>query len=216
MASWGDMALALPRSSQTKRQTAFRPRSHDAPSGFAAEPEQAHGMLFVTAGPLPGSRAGRLEQPDGGGLAAARRRPAFEEEVAALRVLIADDHVLYTEFLRRQLAPYEWIDVVGCVGNGRDAVALAAEAAPDAILMDLDMPLLGGIEAIREIRETSDVPVLVLTASATERDRERALAAGALAVLPKTIDTVELSGRLASILVQRVNAAIDVRSVARL
>jgi CheY-like chemotaxis protein len=93
--------------------------------------------------------------------------------------------------------------VVGCAANGRDAVTLAAAAAPDAILMDLDMPLLGGIEAIRRIRAWSDVPVLVLTASATAQDRERALVAGALAVLPKTVDTFELCGRLASIFVQR-------------
>src|SRR4051812_4834752 len=186
------MAFALPRSNQTKRRAAFRPRSHDAPSGFAAEPEQAHGMPTVTAGPLPGSPAGRLDQPNGGGLAAARRRTASQQEprtqdLGALRVLIVDDHALYTEFLLRQLAPYDWIEVVGCAGNGRDAVTLAAAAEPDAILMDLDMPLLGGVEAIRRIHQRSDVPVLVLTASATERDRERALAAGALAVLPKTV-----------------------------
>jgi CheY-like chemotaxis protein len=143
-----------------------------------------------------------LEQPDGGGLAAARRPPAL---IGVLRVLIVDDHALYTEFLVRQLAHYAWVEVVGCAANGRDAVTLAATAAPDAILMDLDMPLLDGIEAIRLIRERSDVPVLVLTASATERDRERALDAGALAVLPKTIDAVELSGYLAAVLLDRVS-----------
>ena len=174
-------------------------------------------MPTVTAGPLPGSPAGRLGTPEGGGLAAARRLPVYSAEprmndFGALRVLIVDDHALYTEFLLRQLAPYEWIEVVGCAANGRDAVTLAAAAAPDAILMDLDMPLLGGIEAIRRIHQRSDVPVLVLTASATALDRERALAAGALAVLPKTVDAVELSSRLASILVQR----ITLRSAARL
>jgi CheY-like chemotaxis protein len=146
-----------------------------------------------------------LGQPDGGGLAAARRPPAFfMEELGALRVVLVDDHTLYTEFLVRQLAPYEWIEVVGCAVNGRDAVSLAATAAPDAILMDLDMPVLDGIEAIRQIRQRSDVPVLVLTASATEADRARALAAGARAVLPKTVDAVELSGYLASFLVERI------------
>ena len=171
-------------------------------------------MPTVTAGPLPGSPAGRLEHPDGGGLAAARRRPALSEDLGVLRVLIVDDHALYTEFLLRQLAPYEWIEVVGCAANGRDAVTLAAAAAPDAILMDLDMPLLGGIEAIRRIHQRSDVPVLVLTASATALDRERALAAGARAVLPKTIDTVELSGRLASLLQERER--VSLRSAAQL
>lgn len=206
MASWGDMALARLASNPTKRRTTLRPRSHDAVSGFAAEPEQAHGAPSDSAGPLPGSPAGRLGQTDGGGLAAARRPPAPEEALGALRVLIVDDHALYTEFLLRQLAPYEWVEVVGCAVNGRDAVTLAAAAAPDAILMDLDMPLLDGIEAIRLIRRRSDVPVLVLTASATEADRARALAAGARAVLPKTVDAIELSGYLASFFVERVTA----------
>jgi CheY-like chemotaxis protein len=144
-----------------------------------------------------------LEQPDGGGLAAARRPPAFTAGPNALRVLIVDDHALYTEFLIRQLAPYEWIEVTGCAVNGRDAVALARAQMPDAILMDLDMPLLDGIEAIRLIRQRSDVPVIVLTSSASEADRARALAAGAFAVLPKTIDAVELSGYLAALLLER-------------
>jgi CheY-like chemotaxis protein len=135
-----------------------------------------------------------LAIPDGGGLAAARRPPEL------LRLLVVDDHALYAEFLVGQLAPYEWIEVVGCAANGRDAVTLAAAAAPDAILMDLDMPILDGIEAIRRIRLRSDVPVLILTSSATQADRERALAAGALAVLPKTIDAVELAGYLSALL----------------
>jgi CheY-like chemotaxis protein len=207
VASWGDMALAPTWSSQTKRRPTPLTRPHGAPPGIAAEPEQAHGASLSTVGLLPDSPAGRLEQPDDGGLAAARRPPDFAEELGALRVLVVDDHPLFMEFLLRQLAPYEWIEVVGCARNGRDAVTLAADAAPDAILMDLDMPLLGGIEAIRRIREWSDVPVLVLTASATERDRERALAAGALAVLPKTLDPTELAGRLAAIFAQRQGRA---------
>lgn len=203
MASWGDIALARTWSSSTKRRATFRPRSHDALSGFAAEPEQADGTPPGNAGPLPGSPASRLENPDGGGLAAARRPPV------PLRVLIADDHALYTEFLLGQLAPYDWVKVVACATNGRDAVTLAAAAAPDAILMDLDMPILGGIEAIRRIRLRSDVPVFVVTASATELDRARAVDAGARLVLPKTIDAAELAGHLAGVLLERdVSAAV--------
>jgi CheY-like chemotaxis protein len=205
VASWGDIALARTGSVQTRRRATFQPRSHIARPGFAAEPGQDDGTSPVSAGPLPGSPAGRLAKTDGGGLAAARRPPD------TVRVLVVDDHPLYMELVLRQLAAYDWIEVVGCASNGRDAVTLAAAAAPDAILMDLDMPVLDGIEAIRRIRLRSDVPVFVLTASATELDRGRALAAGARVVLPKTIDAVELAGYLGALLPEPVNA----RSVAR-
>jgi CheY-like chemotaxis protein len=118
-------------------------------------------------------------------------------------VLIADDHALYTELLLRQLAPHEWIEIVGCAANGRDAVMLASAAAPDLVLMDLEMPLMDGIEAMRRIRQRADVAVLVLTASAPQVDRDRALAAGALKILPKTIDSAELVGHLQNVLLAR-------------
>ena len=143
-----------------------------------------------------------------GGLAAARRLSA-DPASRPLRVLVVDDHALYTELLLRALAPYEWIEIVGCAPNGRDGVTLAAATAPDAILMDLDMPLLDGIEAMRRIRQRSDVPVLVLTASASQFDRDRALAVGALAILPKTIDPVDLAGHLCNVLLAR-DAAVAI------
>jgi len=118
-------------------------------------------------------------------------------------VLIADDHPIYTELLLRLLARHEWIEVVGCAVNGRDAVMLANAASPDLILMDVEMPLMDGVEALRRIRERSSVTVLFLTASATPADRDRALAAGALAVLPKATDPAELVGHLESIFLAR-------------
>ena len=118
-------------------------------------------------------------------------------------MLIADDHPIYTELLLRLLARHEWIEVVGCAANGRDAVVLANAASPDVILLDLEMPIMDGIEALRRIREHSSVTVLVLTASATPGDRERALAAGALAVLPKATDPAELVGHLQNVLLDR-------------
>ena len=111
---------------------------------------------------------------------------------------------MYTELLLRQLAGHEWIEVVGCAANGRDAVVLATAAAPDVILMDLEMPLMDGIEAMRRISQQRPlVAILVLTASAPQVDRDRALAAGALAILPKTIDAAELIGHLENALLAR-------------
>ncbi len=118
-------------------------------------------------------------------------------------MLIADDHPIYTELLLRLLARHEWIEVVGCAVNGRDAVMLASAASPDLILMDLEMPIMDGIEAMRRIRERALITVIVLTASATAVDRERALAAGALTVLPKATDPIELVGHLENVFLAR-------------
>jgi CheY-like chemotaxis protein len=161
---------------------------------------------FAEAGlTAQGSHAERLVEPVGGESAAVHRPPSASHtpqsaaETRPLRVLIADDHPIYTELLLRLLVRHEWIEVVGCAANGRDAVTLASAASPDLILMDLEMPIMDGVEALRRIRERAAVTVLILTASATGADRERALAAGALAVLPKTTDPSELVGHLQNV-----------------
>jgi CheY-like chemotaxis protein len=182
------------------------------------EPEQR--KVGQAAGPAPlfpwpvsaeagltaiGGRAGCLAEPAGGGSVAIRRPPVTSrdaertEDPRPLRVLIAEDHPMYTELLLRLLGQLEWVEVVGCAANGRDAVVLAAASSPDLILMDIDMPLMNGIEATRRILARHAAGVLVLTASATEADRETVLQAGALAVLPKTIDPAVLVGHLQNI-----------------
>jgi CheY-like chemotaxis protein len=169
---------------------------------------------FADAGlTAQGSHAERLVEPVDGGSAAIHRPPSASPTTAAaadpapLRVLIADDHPIYTELLLRLLARHEWVEVVGCAANGRDAVTLAKAASPDLILMDLEMPIMDGIEALRRIRERTPVTVIVLTASAVPEERERALAAGALAVLPKATDPAELVARLESAYLERARAA---------
>jgi CheY-like chemotaxis protein len=155
------------------------------------------------------SHAFRLDEAVDGGSAAIRHPPsaslssAAATEVRPLRVLIVDDHPIFSELLLRLLMRHDWIEIVGCAANGRDAVTLATAARPDFILMDIEMPIMDGIEAMRRIRAQGPVSVLVLTASATPVDRERALAAGALAVLPKATDPAELVGYLQNALLAR-------------
>jgi CheY-like chemotaxis protein len=213
MASWGDIALARTWSARSRRRSPFQEAEH-AGLGRAAGPGPLFSWpTFADAGlTAQGSAAERLVEPVGGESAAVHRPPSASltpqsaAETPPLRVLIADDHPIYTELLLRLLARHEWIEVVGCAVNGRDAVMLANAASPDLILMDVEMPLMDGVEALRRIRERSSVTVLFLTASATPSDRERALAAGALAVLPKTTDPAELVGHLQSIFLSRVAA----------
>src|SRR5229473_6500796 len=81
-----------------------------------------------------------------------------------VRVLLADDHRLFLNALQVALAGEEWIDVVGCAGNGEEAVALVESLAPDLVLMDIAMPVLDGIAATRRIRElVPSSSVVILT-----------------------------------------------------
>jgi DNA-binding NarL/FixJ family response regulator len=81
-----------------------------------------------------------------------------------VRVLIADDHEPFREGLRALLSSAPGIEVVGEAADGDEALRRTAELQPDVVMMDLNMPRMGGIEATRRIRETSPhVNVLVLS-----------------------------------------------------
>jgi CheY-like chemotaxis protein len=118
-------------------------------------------------------------------------------------VLIADDNPLFPELLLSMCQRHDWLIVVGCAANGRDAVVLASATSPDVVLMDIDMPLLDGIEATRRILARQHAVVIVLTASADPPKHEAALVAGARAVLPKTIDPAVLIAHLESAYIER-------------
>jgi DNA-binding NarL/FixJ family response regulator len=97
-----------------------------------------------------------------------------------VRVLIADDHLLFAEALEAILSLDGRIDVIGRAADGPQAVELATELRPDVVLMDLSMPRGDGFDATRQIREAhGDTRVLVLTGSAATSDIDRAREAGA-------------------------------------
>src|SRR5262249_6719342 len=78
------------------------------------------------------------------------------------RVLLADDHTLLLEAFQKLLA--DACDVVGTVSNGRDLVTAAAALHPDVIVVDVAMPLLNGLDAVRQIKRTQpDVRIIFLT-----------------------------------------------------
>jgi two-component system invasion response regulator UvrY len=106
--------------------------------------------------------------------------------MSPLRVLIADDHELFAETLALSLAFDQRIELVGSARNGDEAVRLALELEPDAVLMDLDMPVLDGFNATRLLRRMlPECPVVVLTASLSSEDADRARLAGAADYLTK-------------------------------
>jgi DNA-binding NarL/FixJ family response regulator len=103
-----------------------------------------------------------------------------------IRVVIADDHLLFTEALEAILSGDKRIEVVGRARDGGEAVELTQKLEPDLILMDVSMPVLDGIEATREIRATGgDAAILMLTGSNSRSDVDRAREAGASGYVTK-------------------------------
>ena len=96
-----------------------------------------------------------------------------------LRVVIADDHPFFRQGLVRLLTRFD-IEVVAEAPNGWAAIKAVEETGPDVVVLDLNMPVLSGVEAIRELLERApDSRILVLSVSADEDDVTDAILAGA-------------------------------------
>jgi DNA-binding NarL/FixJ family response regulator len=102
------------------------------------------------------------------------------------RVVIADDHGVLRDGLGRVIGAQPDLELVGTAANGAEAVALCRKLSPDVVLMDLEMPVLDGIEATRAIHARDPaIAVLVLTSFADRRRIMGALDAGAVGYLLK-------------------------------
>ena len=112
----------------------------------------------------------------------------------AIRVLVADDHAVVREGLRAFLELQDGMDVVGEAADGQEAVEQAASLRPDVILMDLVMPRLDGLAAMRALREgLSGARVIVLTSFLDDDKLLPALRAGAAGYLLKNAQPQELA-----------------------
>jgi len=110
-----------------------------------------------------------------------------------IRVLIVDDHTLLRHGLRLILNHAEDLTVVGEASDGEEAIGLARELKPDVILMDVNMPGLGGIEATRRIRTAQpEIHILMLTISKQDEDLIGAIKAGAKGYLLKNAESAEV------------------------
>ena len=110
-----------------------------------------------------------------------------------IRLMIADDHPVVRDGLRAMLASQPDFQVAGEAADGAVAVKLAAELTPDVILMDLRMPALDGVTAIRQIRTRQpSARILVLTTYDTDADILPAIEAGATGYLLKDAPRDEL------------------------
>ena len=141
-----------------------------------------------------------------------------------IRIVIADDHPVFRAGLQGLLSGQEDFQVVGEAANGREAVDMVRLASPDVLLVDLQMPELDGVHAIREIRNVAPkTRILVLTTYDSDGDILRAVEAGATGYLLKDTPREELfkairatargdsvlSPTVASKLVGRARAPVD-------
>jgi len=120
------------------------------------------------------------------------------------RLLLVDDDLKLCQLLTDYLEPlgYE----VEAVHDGRTGLARALEAPQAAVILDVMLPGMSGLDVLRELRKTSQVPVVMLTALGDEVDRITGLELGADDYLPKTFSTRELLARLRAVL--RRSAAV--------
>jgi DNA-binding NarL/FixJ family response regulator len=104
----------------------------------------------------------------------------------SIRVLIVDDEAPFTEMVRALLEVEQGIEVVGAAADGKQAVKLALQLAPDVIVMDISMPVMDGLDATRVIREQDPTAnVLILTGSLNTAEVDRARTVGAAGYLTK-------------------------------
>lgn len=112
---------------------------------------------------------------------------------APVKVLIVDDHPMVAEGIQSILETYDDINVVGTLGNGQDAVDQIADLDPDVILMDLNMPRLGGLSATEILLEKRpDTRILVLSMHDSPEYISSALSHGAMGYVLKDVPTDEI------------------------
>jgi DNA-binding response OmpR family regulator len=114
------------------------------------------------------------------------------------RIVVIDDEPSVQDVVRAYLERDGY--VVFVAGNGRDGLRLAERAKPGLIVLDLMLPDIGGEQIASEIRSRSDVPILMLTAKASEEDRVGGLALGADDYLTKPFSPRELVARVRAVL----------------
>ena len=110
-----------------------------------------------------------------------------------IRIVFADDHRVVRTGLEQLVGTFDDVEVVGSGVNGEEAVDICAAARPDVALIDLEMPVLDGIEATRRIRGASPATSVIVFTSFSDRERIlRALDAGAIGYLLKDAEPEEL------------------------
>lgn len=110
-----------------------------------------------------------------------------------IRVLLVDDHAMFREGVRSLLTSYDDIEVVGEATNGKEALEKVSHLNPDVVLMDIAMPVMGGIEAARRIqKESPGAKILTLTQYEDSEYILTVLRVGVKGYIPKIATAIEL------------------------
>jgi DNA-binding NarL/FixJ family response regulator len=110
----------------------------------------------------------------------------------SIRVLLVDDHQVVREGLKRMLDLDGDIEVVGEASSGEEALAKAEQLSPDVILMDVKMPGMGGIDAIRELKSRESTAAVIVMTVYEDKYLAQAAEAGAVGYLLKDVSREEL------------------------
>ena len=136
-----------------------------------------------------------------------------------VNVLIVEDSRVVSEYLYYILSKDPQIQVVGNVSNGKQAIEFIKEHKPDVVSMDIEMPIMNGLEATRIIMSTTPLPIIIVTASRNANEvatSMEALAAGALAIIEKPVGIGHPDEkRLSEQLVMLVKLMAEVKVVSR-
>jgi NarL family two-component system response regulator LiaR len=116
------------------------------------------------------------------------------DEMCRTRVLLVDDHPVVRNGIEASLAEFEDVEVVGKASSGEEALRLVPEVHPDIVMMDLIMPGMGGVAAIRALHaQAPEVHVIVLTSYPEGDLVQEALQSGAIGYLLKDVEVDELA-----------------------
>ncbi len=114
----------------------------------------------------------------------------METKSGKVRILLADDHTIFRDGLRKLLEAEPDFEIAGEAGDGAEAVGLVQQVRPDILLLDLAMPRVPGLEALREvIGLKTHVKIILLTAAIEKRQIIEALQVGARGVVMKDAAT---------------------------
>ncbi len=109
-----------------------------------------------------------------------------------IRIVVVDDHALFRSGLISLLGDMGEFQVVGEAANGREAIEVVRQAKPDVVLMDVNMPVMGGVETVRALKGHEPCRIIMLTISKSDDDLLNAISAGADGYILKNASPDEL------------------------
>lgn len=109
-----------------------------------------------------------------------------------VRLVVVDDHALFRSGLISLLSGSAEFQVVGQAANGQEALEVVSKANPDVVLLDVNMPVMGGVETVKALKEKGEYCILMLTISKSDDDLFGAITAGADGYLLKNATPEEL------------------------